>query len=166
MPDGAGGLIETVIARVQAAESAYELGLFDGCPCFELRLGDVVVYGHCWRTCNVCEGCGVHWAADLNGEAAERLVAALVAKLNEMDWYGEWSVVAEDWPGGYSPFEREASAGSGADGAAEDAEQARVWTGASLPHGVEPIEDVRAMRDEDSAIADENFARRARHEDS
>lgn len=59
------------------------------CPCFWLTTADgVKIHGHCWRICSSCSRCGLH-ITPFNRELADRLKA----RLDSMQWYGEWDVI-------------------------------------------------------------------------
>jgi hypothetical protein len=57
------------------------------CPCATIDLWGTTLEMHCWRVCQKCERCGVHYEG--NREVAE------VAKkyLDQMNWFGEWNIV-------------------------------------------------------------------------
>ena len=59
-----------------------------GCPCFIVHLPDGDVLGHCWRTGPQKGGCGFE-----PGPLSEEGITALKAVLDDLDWYGEWSVI-------------------------------------------------------------------------
>lgn len=57
------------------------------CPCFgPVYFGETLIEGHCWRTCQECEGCGLHYEGDL------AVVEALKPLFDAMNWYGEWEI--------------------------------------------------------------------------
>jgi hypothetical protein len=57
------------------------------CPCCTIRTSSGTYELHCWRVCRDHPGCGVHY------EGGAALAWAMKPLLDEMDWYGEWTVV-------------------------------------------------------------------------
>lgn len=76
-----------------AARTAYDVFTFDGCPCFHYEEDGIKLDGHCWRVDRDCKGCGLHYEGDIT---KARLTKRL---LDQMDWYGKWSLVSgRRWP--------------------------------------------------------------------
>lgn len=57
------------------------------CPCSSFTLDGTRVELHCWRVDTSHDGCGIHFEGDRS--IAERIKPLL----DEMNWYGEWTIV-------------------------------------------------------------------------
>lgn len=58
------------------------------CPCARVVLDGADLRLHCWRVCDECAGCGIHYVGAVGRAAAERVKPLMDA----MDWYGEWAL--------------------------------------------------------------------------
>lgn len=91
--------VESFIEKIRTIDYPFSLDRkFEGnCPCFYIKKTfegkTVILDGHCWRTCSECPGCGIHVRGTLAKCQLKHIARELKKRLDEQDWYGEWSIV-------------------------------------------------------------------------